>query len=91
LGGAYLPTVLFGLLMIVGLVMGVTTYLIAEFELGSIFGYTGLDILVITGILTMTASVMLLAGVLWRLVVMGATAVGVLPLWGEQASNEEGE
>ncbi|TQQ79149.1 hypothetical protein EGH24_12205 [Halonotius terrestris] len=89
LGGAYLPTLLFGLLMGVGLVMGVTTYLIAEFELGSVFGYTALDILVITGILTMTASVLLLAAILWRLFVLAVSAAGLLPSWSGSELGDE--
>lgn len=91
LGGAYLPTLLFGLLMLVGIVLGATTYLIAEFELGSVFGYTAWDILVITGILTMVASVLLFAGILWRLLVLGAVAIGVLPLWGDADSVYESD
>jgi len=89
LGGAFLPTLLFGFLMILGLVMGAATYLIAEFELASVFGYTAWDILVFTGICTMGASMLLLASVLWRLFVWGVSAIGLIPQWGDQDSADE--
>ena len=91
LGGAYLPTIIFGLLMILGLVMGVTTYLIAEFELGSVFGYTARDILVFTGICTMGASVLLFTAILWRLLVWGVSASGLLSLRNNPDSVDESE
>ena len=89
LGGAYLPTILFGLLVGIGLVMGITAYLIAEFELGAVFGYTAQDILVLTGICTMLASVLLLAGILWRLVLLGASAIAVLPSVNDHESADD--
>jgi len=91
LGGAFLPTLLFGFLMILGLVMGVMTYLIAEFELESVVGYTARDILVFTGICTMMASVLLLAGILWRLLVWGVAAGGLVSESSEQDSADAEE
>jgi biotin operon repressor len=90
-GGAYLPTLLFGLLMVVGLVMGVATYLIAEFELGGILGYSTTDILVLTGIVTVLASVFLCTAILWRLLVLGVSAMGLLPAWAQFDSAEDSD
>ena len=74
-----------------GVLMGVTTYLIAEFELGAVLGYTARDFLVLTGIYTMLASVLLLAGILWRLVVLGASAIGVLPSVNDHESADDAD
>lgn len=59
LGGAYLPTILFGLLMIVGLITGVLAFIIETLPTTSVFGITTFDLVVLTGLITMFASMFL--------------------------------
>lgn len=59
LGGAYVPTLLMGLLYIVGFCMGISTVVISHYPGDSILGITVIDTLLIAGFVTVFASVLL--------------------------------
>jgi hypothetical protein len=80
LGGAYLPTILFGVLMVVGVVLGTVTVLIYYLDVRPFYGWTIPDLLILTGYLTMAASLFLVAAVLWRGFIWVMSVVGVLKM-----------
>jgi len=57
LGGAYVPMLLFGCLAVLGFSTGLLTVLVAFYPSDAIFGITVLDLIVVTGLATMMASV----------------------------------
>lgn len=67
LGGAYIPTVLFGVLSLVGIFAGlsviVTSYLPSE----TLFGLTVVDLIFLTGAITVAASLLLILSIFGRL------------------------
>ena len=76
LGGAYIPTILFGILVIFGVLMGTATFLMEYLDLDPILGWSSIDILVLTGITTMAASIFLVTAVAWRGIVVMANYIG---------------
>ncbi|WP_157969301.1 helix-turn-helix domain-containing protein [Haloplanus rubicundus] len=60
LGGAYIPTLLFAFLVIVGFLTAIVGVAVSHLPSNSIFGMTATDLVIWTGIVTMMASVSLL-------------------------------
>lgn len=60
LGGAYVPTILFGGLVLTGFITAIFAVFISYFHSNSILGLTVTEVVVLTGIVTILASVLLL-------------------------------
>lgn len=60
LGGAYVPTVLFGVLVLLGLITGFFAVVVAYLPSNSALGVTVTDLVFLTGIVTVMAAVFLL-------------------------------
>lgn len=60
LGGAYAPTILFGILITIGLITGGFAVFVAYLPSDSIFGIALFEIVILTGMVTILASVLLL-------------------------------
>lgn len=71
LGGAYVPTILFGILVLTGFSTAISAVFIAYLPSESAFGVTVTDLVVITGIVTIMASVFLLLIPFARLLEIG--------------------
>ena len=65
LGGAYIPTILFGILFIVGIVTGLLTLVVTNLPSDSAFGITTSDLIIITGAITTFASFFLVLAVVF--------------------------
>ena len=71
LGGAYLPTILFGILFIVGITTALATIVVSYFPSDSAFGVTAQNLVYITGAITVTASLSLVLGIFGRILEIG--------------------
>ncbi|WP_144798978.1 hypothetical protein [Halorubrum depositum] len=60
LGGAYVPTLLFGILILIGFFSGIVTVVVVYLPSNSALGVTATDMVFLTGIVTMMAAVFLL-------------------------------
>lgn len=58
LGGAYVPTLLFGGLVVTGFLTAISAVLISYLPSNSIFGLTVVDLVIVTGLITVLASIL---------------------------------
>ena len=71
LGGAYVPTLLFGVLVLMGFITGLFVVLVAYLPTDSALGVTVTDLVFLTGIIIVIVSVFLLLVPLARLLEVG--------------------
>ncbi|WP_141212536.1 hypothetical protein [Halorubrum sp. Hd13] len=71
LGGAYLPTILFGILFFVGIVTALSTIVVSYLPSNSVLGLTVSDLIFLTGGITVTASLSLVLGIIGRFLEIG--------------------
>jgi hypothetical protein len=86
LGGAYLPTLLFGILILIGFFSGIVTVVLVYLPSNSALGITATDMVFLTGIVTMMAAVFLLIIPVARLLDI---AVQKIVVWSLRLVKEE--
>ncbi|TKX84682.1 hypothetical protein EXE43_17600 [Halorubrum sp. SS5] len=67
LGGAYLPTILFVILFLVGIVTALSATVVSYFPSNSVLGFTAENLVFLTGAITVTASLSLVLGIFGRI------------------------
>ena len=86
LGGAYVPTLIFGFLTVLGFFMGLSSVLIAFHPSESVFGFTTTSGVILTGFVTILASVILVTIPLARIL-----EVAIWRSWDQVSSVRESE
>jgi hypothetical protein len=86
LGGAYIPTLVFGLLTVLGFLMGLLSVLIAFHPSESVFGFTTTSGVILTGFVTILASVILVTIPFARML-----EVAIWRTWDQASSTEKDE
>lgn len=71
LGSAYIPTLMFGMLFILGIVTALFAVVVTYLPSNSALGFTVIDLVILTGWITITASTLLVLSPIGRLLEIG--------------------